>query len=394
MDERTTVIPRVAGLAVALLVVAAAVLAAVTRDPWPSNDGLTVAVLVLTAGIGLVILRRQSRNAVGWLFVATGLVAMIDTVAREYLVLDYRQHGGSLPLGGLAVEWRGGMALSAFLIAFPAILLFPDGKVPSERWRHALWVYALGALVFSLAQFAGQATVHVGRHVAVDIRGGLPNFDVGWFAGGLWVLTPLFLLFWLASIGYQVRCWRRATGERRAQLKWLMSGAFVCVVSGVALVVVGDGSSLESRLVADVALLGIATLPIAVGVGILRYRLYEIDRLISRTISYTVVTGLLVSLFLGVVLLATRILPFSSPVAVAASTLAAAALFNPLRRRVQHVVDRRFNRARYDAEATVAAFTARLREAVDLDTVKASLLETADRAVEPVTASIWRRDAG
>jgi hypothetical protein len=147
------------------------------------------------------------------------------------------------------------------------------------------------------------------------------------------------------------------------------------------------------RAAADLASVGIAALPISIGVGILRYRLYEIDRLISRTISYAIVTGLLVGLFVGIVALATDVLPFSSPVAVAASTLAAAALFNPLRRRVQHLVDRRFNRRRYDADAIVAAFTARLLDAVDLETVRVELLNAVNEAVLPSHASVWIRGA-
>jgi hypothetical protein len=142
---------------------------------------------------------------------------------------------------------------------------------------------------------------------------------------------------------------------------------------------------------ADLSTAGIAALPISIGVGILRYRLYEIDRLISRTLSYAILTGLLVGVFVGIVALATDVLPFSSPVAVAASTLAAAALFNPLRRRVQHAVDRRFNRSRYDAEEIVTAFAARLRDAVDLDTVRQELLRAVDGAVQPAHASVWLR---
>ena len=139
------------------------------------------------------------------------------------------------------------------------------------------------------------------------------------------------------------------------------------------------------------ATLGLAALPVGIGVGILKYRLYEIDRLISRTLSYLIITGLLVGVFVGIVVLATDVLPFSSPVGVAASTLAAAALFNPLRLRVQRLVDRRFNRARYDAEAIVAAFTLRLRDAVDLDTVRGELLAAVDGAVQPAHASVWIR---
>ena len=132
-------------------------------------------------------------------------------------------------------------------------------------------------------------------------------------------------------------------------------------------------------------------MPIAIGVGILRYRLYEIDRLFSRTLSYVILTALLAGTFVGVVALTTDLLPFSSGVGVAASTLAATALFNPLRRRVQRIVDRRFNRSRYDAERIVEAFAARLRDAVELESVQAELLDVVQRALEPAHASLWIR---
>ena len=144
-------------------------------------------------------------------------------------------------------------------------------------------------------------------------------------------------------------------------------------------------------LIGNASSLLILALPVCMGVAILRYRLYDIDRLISRTLSYLIITGLLVGVFVGIVVVATDVLPFSSPVAVAASTLAAAALFNPLRLRVQRLVDRRFNRARYDAEAIVSAFTLRLRDAVDLETVRRELLAAVDGAVQPAYASVWIR---
>jgi hypothetical protein len=135
--------------------------------------------------------------------------------------------------------------------------------------------------------------------------------------------------------------------------------------------------------------LGLAALPVSIGVAILRYRLYEIDRIISRTLAYAIVTALLLGLYAGLVLLATEVLSFHTPVAVAASTLAAAALFNPLRRRVQQLVDRRFNRARYDADQTIAAFAARLKDTVDLDSVQADLVGAAQEALEPAHVWVW-----
>ena len=137
-------------------------------------------------------------------------------------------------------------------------------------------------------------------------------------------------------------------------------------------------------------------LPISIGVGILRYRLYDIDRIISRTLAYAIVTGLLIGVYTGLVLLTTHLLTFSSSAAVAASTLVAAALFNPLRRRVQNVVDRRFNRARYDADQTVAAFAARLKDAVDLDSVRTDLAAVVQQTLEPAHLTVWvsRRGPG
>src|SRR5271163_2236823 len=168
----------------------------------------------------------------------------------------------------------------------------------------------------------------------------------------------------LSFVAHQVLSWRRATGERRQQLKWLASGAAI-TVSLVAVSFAIPSTSVAGQILG----LGLVGLPVSIGVGILKYRLYDIDRIISRTLAYAIVTGLLIGIYTGLVLLTTHLLTFSSSASVAASTLVAAALFNPLRRRVQRMVARRFNRARYDAEQTVAAFAARLKDAVDLDSV-------------------------
>ena len=190
---------------------------------------------------------------------------------------------------------------------------------------------------------------------------------------------------WLAAIGRQVASWRRSSGERRQQLKWLMSGG---VVFGAAVV----PALASSSVLWELAAFAFAALPVSIGVAILKYRLYDIDRIISRTLAYALVTGLLVGVYAGLVLLATQGLRFSSPVAVAASTLAAAALFSPVRRRVQRTVDRRFNRARYDADAAVEAFASRLAGAVALPQVRADLIAVAAAALEPAHLAVWLAD--
>src|ERR1700691_2966169 len=160
---------------------------------------------------------------------------------------------------------------------------------------------------------------------------------------------------------HQVLSWRRSSGERRQQLKWLACGAIITIVSVAAALPLSTAGTAPLKWLDGLFWFGIAALPVSMGVAILRYRLYEIDRIISRTLAYTVVTALLIGIYVGIVLLSHDVLPLTSPVAVAAATLVAAASFSPLRRRVQRVVDRRFNRARYDAELTIAAFAGRLK---------------------------------
>ena len=278
-----------------------------------------------------------------------------------------------------------------FFVAFPLIiLLFPDGRLPSPRWRWALWLYLALSLTAPLAELGVTVDALVSHAVHV-----LPDNELAQVqnpAGGLAWTQDVGVLFlaglaagWVAALCRQVISWRRATGERRQQLKWLMSGAATCGVFLIASV--ATGSSLWAVL-----MLGAAALPVSIGIGILKYRLYDIDRLISRTLAYALVTGLLVGVYAGLVLLATEVLSFASTWAVAASTLAAAALFTPVRRRVQRIVDRRFNRARYDADAAVEAFATRLAGAVALPEVRADLLAVVGGALEPAHLSVWIAD--
>jgi hypothetical protein len=280
-----------------------------------------------------------------------------------------------------------------FFVAVPLIiLLFPDGRLPSPRWRWALWLYLALGLSAPLAELGVTIDLIVGHAIHLLPDNQLTQVESP--SGGLaWTKNVGLLFFaglavgWIAALARQVMSWRRASGERRQQLKWLMSGAAGCGVFIIASVL--SGSSPWAVLI-----LGAAALPVAIGVGILKYRLYDIDRIISRTLAYALVTGLLVGLYAGLVLLATQVLHFSSPVAVAASTLAAAALFSPVRRRVQRVVDRRFNRARYDADTIVAQFSARLKDAVELEAVRADLIRATHDALEPAHVSVWIAGGG
>ena len=177
----------------------------------------------------------------------------------------------------------------------------------------------------------------------------------------------------------------------RQQIKWLAYAGCLVAATLVPSTILSLSTGTAARLAEGALMIAIVTVPVAVAVAVLKYRLYEIDRIISRTLAYVVVTGLMAGVYAGLVLLATRVLGVTTPPAVAAATLAAAALFNPLRHRVQRAVDRRFNRARYDADKTVAAFASRLQDAVDLDAVQANLVGVAQRALEPAYISVWIR---
>jgi len=203
----------------------------------------------------------------------------------------------------------------------------------------------------------------------------------------MFVAIAVSVLGWLVA---QVPMYRHSAGERRQQLKWLYSGAVMLVAFVVLAVATPDNSTAFDQASNGVITpLGFALLPVCIGVAVLKYRLYAIDRIISRVVAYAVITAVLAGVFAGLVLFATEVLPFKAPVAVAAATLAAAALFNPLRRRVQHAVDRRFNRASYDAEMVIAAFTARLRQTVDLEIAQGELVDAVHQAFEPAHVSVW-----
>ena len=266
------------------------------------------------------------------------------------------------------------------------ILLFPDGRLTARRWVWVLRGYAVAVACAAAASLTPALAAGISHIIAVNSSGDVT--DTGHLAHVPGALTTIAYLsigvIWLSFVGHQVLSWRGATGERRQQLKWLACGAAVTLSAGVL------GNALDSVVAASRLLeVGVTAMPIAIGVGILKYRLYDIDRIISRTLAYAIVAGLLAGVYAGLVLLTTEVFWFHTPVAVAASTLAAAALFNPVRRRVQQAVDRRFNRARYDADQAVTAFAARLKDAVDLDSVRDDLASTVRLTLEPAHLSLW-----
>ncbi len=253
----------------------------------------------------------------------------------------------------------------------------------------------VAGLVHALAASSSGVRAVAGHDVRIQANGDLGGHRPAALVVLFVVVIAGALISWLAWVAVQVPTYRHASGERRQQLKWLYSGAAVLVVSlviGVFIVPLAMGEAPgygTQPVVGALTAIGTGALPVCMGVAVLKYRLYELNRIISRVAAYALITALLAGVFSGLVLLATRVLPFRTSVGVAASTLVIAALFNPLRRRVQNLVDRRFNRSRYDAEAIVAAFTARLRHTVDLDTLRHDLLGVTESAFQPAHVSVW-----
>ena len=320
------------------------------------------------------------------LALAPGLIFQID--GGLYNVLNYRL-GHRLPLAPVALVFFHASEPALALIPL-IILLFPDGRLPSPRWRRPVGGYLTLALADAIVQVQMSVYALTDHRTQVDTSGQLIISNDHAYGTFFAFAALVFFGFWVLAVGCQVVSWRRAAGERRQQLSWLMAGGAAALALFFAAIAAGALPHSVRGAIGDVLVIGIAALPVGIGVGILRYRLYDIDRIISRTLAYALVTGLLIGVYAGLVLLATRVLSVHTPVAVAAATLAAAALFTPLRRRVQQAVDRRFNRARYDADQTVAAFAARLKDAVDLDSIRAMTWPVpSTRPWNPAHVSVW-----
>ena len=373
----------------AIIVVVAAVITLAVLAHRPGYAVQPIMIAVPTGAVGVLIARRQPHNPNGWLLLGIAAALLLSTVAGAYALVVYHI-GRHLPFGsaGLILYQLWSPALALYLLI---ILLFPDGHVPAPRWRWAVWAYSLLCAGY-LALLLGVAVDAIDRHqVQVDSYGGLTAIDypAGWFALAQDTILVLTLALGLSFIARQLLTWRRSSGVRRQQLKWLMAGAVIAIVCAALSV---PGFTAPSGLWAwlnDVLSIGFVALPASIGVGILRYRLYEIDRLISRTLAYTIVTGLLIAAYLALAAVAHTVVPLRSPFAVALAKLAAVAVFNPLRRRVQRAVDRRFNRARYDAETIIAAFATRMRDATDLEEIRLDLLAVAHQALEPAHILLW-----
>jgi hypothetical protein len=352
-------------------------------------DALTDSVPLLLAFasfmvVGALIVGHRPENAVGWILAAIALLAVLGALAEEYATFASARHLPGPVLAAWFASWAWYPTITLVLLFTP--LLFPDGRPPSPRWRPLAWLAGATTAAFTVLA-AVQPTLELGTgRVANPIGVAAVGDPEQSMAGQL--LVDLIGVLVVAAVASLVVRFRRSRGEERLQLKWF---TYACAL--LPLVVLSDQlpDALGNLLFAAV----VSCLPVAAGVAILRYRLYEIDRLINRTLVYGLLSALLAGIYAALVLaggLLSGGLGGQPPSwAVAAATLAVAALFQPARRRIQQVVDRRFDRRRYDAAQTVDAFSGRLREELDLDALAAELLAVVEQTVQPTRASLWLR---
>jgi hypothetical protein len=377
-------------------------------DPDPAapealaEGSVSVLALVAFPLSGTVILRRQPRNVVGWLLAVIGVVwalgAYGDTYAYYGLVID----PGRVPapdVGALISNgiWAPALGLTGTFL----FLLFPDGRLPSKRWRPFAWLCGAVIVVLTACLYLSSGELAVGpgkglaNPLAVETLG--PAIETAFK-----VLIPLFAACIAGSAVALVVRFRRSRGTERLQLKWLATAAgavgfvFLVGIFSSLTVPAGEPQPAWQSAFDQFSFLLFALIPIAIGVAVLRHRLYDIDVVINRALVYGSLTVCLAGVYLASVLLlqlALQPLTERSDLAVAASTLAVAALFGPARRRIQAAVDRRFYRHKYDASRTVAGFSSRLRQQIDLDSIGGDLVQIVDDTVQPTAVSLWLRPA-
>jgi hypothetical protein len=363
-----------------------------------SPTGPTGLEFIPYAGIGALLVIRRPRTSIGWILLGVGACYALLSVPVSARAEQFADGTVGLPLA-LFATIHSGLGTTAFFLYAVLAMVFPSGRLPAGRWGRLGRVSLVAGLVLTAAAYV-LPVIYVGYPASEPVRNPaalFPELAIWRVINEATVILPIMVLViaGLVSLGVRVR---RARGTERQQLRWFTASIAVlmsAIVSGLVISYLVPGSG-ESGLAWIPAMVAFPSVPVAIGIAVLRYRLYEIDRIISRTISYGVVSATLVAVYAALIVILQGPLGAitdGDTVAVAASTLVAAALFQPVRRRTQAAVDHRFNRARYDAERTVAGFSARLREEVDIATVTTDLHRTVQRSVNPSSLSLWIREA-
>ncbi len=378
-----------------ILLVAAIVLAGI---PVAVIGWFGVFVYPPYAGIGALLAIRRHRNPIGWLLIGLSWTFLFAFVPTRETAMALQ--AGTAPPFEMLMAWASAwLPTSGFLILLVIMIIFPAGQMPIGRWRGPA-IGAIAAAASAVVLAALVPTFQVSAEGQLVTLGNpftflpdAPPWD--WLTEAF--PYPVFVGLLIAGAGSMLVRARRATGQKRQQLRWVVAAfsALACAVPlGFAILLVfGDAAANVAWLP---ALVSFTLPPIAIGIAVLRYRLYDIDRIVSRTIAYALVTAIIAAVFGGIVVLLSTVMSSIAQgptIAVAASTLAAFAIFQPVLRRVRRAVDMRFNRARYDAERTVAEFSARLREEVDIATVAHDLDATVQGAVKPASLRLWIREA-
>ena len=369
-----------------------------TAEP-PGPLVLDVGILLLFlsfATVGALVVSRRPGNLVGWIFCAMGLFMPFALSGEEYAVYALVTRPGSLP-GAEVMAWLAAWAGGPIIISMLALvfLLFPDGRLLSRRWLPVVWLDLI-AIALTFAWTFEPGRIENSRLSNVENPFGLKGAGALLEALGAAGFSLSLVAAIAGAVSLIIRL-RRSRGDERQQLKWFVfAGAVFCAVFVTGPVLWSLPSSPETAWIWPVLfLLGVGTIPVATGIAILKYRLYDIDLVINRTLVYATLTATLVSLYLGSVVAlqyAFRALGGGeSTLAVVASTLAIAALFNPLRRRIQDFIDRRFYRRKYDAARILSAFSARLRDEVDLDDLNKDLIGVVEDTMRPAHVSLWLR---
>ncbi|MBA3794547.1 MAG: hypothetical protein H0X19_10505 [Rubrobacter sp.] len=359
---------------------------------WSPDMGLYLTFALVAAPfavVGALVASRQPHNHIGWLFLVFAVVAAFVSFGDRYASYALVEHPGSLP-GGDWVAWlSSGIWHPAFGFFVFAFLLFPDGRLPSARWRPVAWIaaanYFMGGV---LGLLWGPLFGEFFPYAEPPFR--LPGYFVVDVAFGVFLVCNFGLLA-LSAVSLVLRL-RRAAGVERQQLKWFVYAvSLFSLVAPSSVLILGDGRLLVILL---------PLVPAAAGVAILKHRLFDIDVVINRTLVYGLLTASLAAVYLGGVAITQFGFRFltgqeqQSQLAVVASTLVIAALFTPLRRRIQELIDRRFYRRKYDAARTVEVFSVRLREETDLEALSEDLVSVVNETMQPAHASLWRREPG
>lgn len=398
--------PTVVAWAVVVFAVAVAAFSLAVAAKVAGHAGAVAAGAETTLGLpfavmGALIVSQRPDNRIGWLLTAIGASSALVGALSSYVLASVWFTGSTWP-ATIWVAWLG-----SWLVVVPAVLIlvflpltYPTGRLPSPAWRPVPWLTVLLAALFVIGSVIGPDPLVAGEGIVADGApvGPSPTRHDGAYAVGSAVGVGAFFAFLcvvVASIWSLRLRYQRADGIDRLQIKWLLFGVLP-VVGAVAVFVVAPPVIGDSELAFDATItVALWAFPVAVGGAVLRHRLFDIDRLVSRTLAYALLTVLLTAVYSTVVLVLGLL--FGEMRAgvprwvVAAATLAVAALFQPARRRIQRTVDRRFNRRRYDATKVIAAFGTRLRDELDRDALMVDLLEVIDQVVQPAVTSLWLR---